>query len=84
MSVYPHRHDAKARIYTDANGLMWVTHADLLEAEYEAIEDFMIVYLNGTFYELQGYSETPDAWWIEEVPMEEPEEPDADAQTESE
>lgn len=76
MSIYPHRHDAKARVYTDANDLTWVTHADLLANEYEALEDFGIVYLNGKFYELQGYAEEPGAWWIEEVPME-----DSDGET---
>lgn len=68
-SIYPHRHDAKARVYTDKNGLLWVTHADLLANEYESLEDFSIVYLNGKFYELQGFAEEPQAWWIEEVPM---------------
>lgn len=79
MSIYPHRHDAKARIY-EKDGILWVTHADLLGAEYEAIEDFMIVYLNGKFYELQGYANEPDAWWIEEVVNEDGE--DADPETE--
>lgn len=70
-SIYPHRHDAKARVYTDSNGLTWVSHAELLANEYESLEDFMIVYLNEKFYELQGYAEEPGAWWIEEVSTEE-------------
>lgn len=83
MSIYPHRHDAKARVYTDAQGIKWVTHAELLENEYESLEDFTIVYLNGKFYELQGFSNAAEAWWIEEVETPEDEAPDADAQTEA-
>lgn len=67
MSIYPHRHDNKARVYTDARGRKWVTHTELLDQGYENLEDFSIVYLNKKFYELQGYAEKPDAWWLEEV-----------------
>lgn len=68
MSTYPHQYDNAARIYRDLQDRLWVTHTDLLENGYQAIEDFDIVYLNGNFYELQAYMEKPDAWWIEEVP----------------
>lgn len=80
MSVYPHRHDSKAQIYTKGDNL-FVSHAELLENGYEALEDFDIVYLNGTFYELQGYVEKPDAWWIEAVDIPEAE-ANADTQPE--
>lgn len=66
MGSYPHRHNNAAPIY-ELDGKLWVTHADLLDNEYESLEDFSIVYLNGKFYELQGYVNKPDAWWIEEV-----------------
>lgn len=72
MPVYMHKHDAIARIY-ESDGLLWVTHTELLDAGYENLEDFTIVYLNGEFYELQGYAETPDAWWLEEADGEAPE-----------
>lgn len=70
MSTYPHKHDNSAPIYKDKNGQMWVSHADLLANEYEYMEDFSIVYLNGKFYELQGYLPKVNAWWIEPVPIE--------------
>ena len=66
MSIYPHRHDNSARIYRK-DGQLWVTHTELLQSGYRNIEDFDIVYLNDKFYELQGFVEKPDAWWIEEV-----------------
>ena len=72
MSVYAHNVDAIARIY-DSEGRLWVTHTELLEAGYENLEDFTIVYLNGEFYELQGYASTPDAWWLEVADGETPE-----------
>lgn len=65
MATLPHKHDAVAKIY-DSEGRLWVTNVDLLDAGY-APEDFLIVYLNGSFFELQGYAETPDAWWMEHV-----------------
>lgn len=65
MSEYPHKHDAVAKVY-ESEGRLWVTNTDLVEADY-APEDFLIVFLNGTFFELQGYAETPDAWWMEKV-----------------
>lgn len=66
MSIYPHKADAVAQVY-ESEGLNWVTHQDLLDAGYLALEDFSIVFLNNVFYELQGYAEKPNAWWIEEV-----------------
>lgn len=66
MTTYPHRHDAEAQLF-EKDGLLWVTHQDLLDAGYSALEDFSIVYLNGVFYELQGYAESPRSWWVEEV-----------------
>ena len=65
-SLYPHTHDAKAQVYVDKEGRYWVSHQELLEY-YQGIEDFAIVYLNGKFYELQGYAKVPDAWWMEAV-----------------
>ncbi|HWV46531.1 MAG TPA: hypothetical protein VN039_11025 [Nitrospira sp.] len=65
MTVYPHKHDAIARVY-ESEDRLWVTNLDLLDAGY-APEDFLVVYLNGMFFELQGYADTPDAWWMERV-----------------
>ena len=70
MSVYPHKHDNAAPVYKDKHGKLWVSHADLLANEYEYMEDFSIVYLNGKFYELQGYVQKANAWWIEPVDSE--------------
>lgn len=67
MSIYPHKHDNAAPVYRDKDGTYWVSHADLLALEYEFLEDFSIVYMNGKFWELQGYAEKPNAWWIERV-----------------
>lgn len=67
MAIYPHKHDNAAPVYEDKDGKYWVSHADLLANEYECLEDFSIVYLNGKFWELQGYAEKPNAWWIEQV-----------------
>lgn len=69
MSVYPHKHDNAAPIY-EKDGKYWVSHADLLALEYEFLEDFSIVYVNGKFYELQGYVPKPNAWWIEPIATE--------------
>ena len=80
MSIYPHKHDNAARIYRGKDRL-WVAHIELLQNGYRNLEDFDIVYLNGKFYELQGYAEKPDAWWLEEVDVnglpETPPEPEA-------
>lgn len=78
MSIYPHKHDNQAEIYADSDDRHWVSHAELLENEYESLEDFSIVYLNGKFWELQGYVEKANAWWIEEVDGEAPDAPPAE------
>lgn len=65
----PHDPDNTARIYEDKGGRLWVTHEELLECGYRELSDFDIVYLNGTFYELQAHIRESDSWWIEEVPI---------------
>lgn len=69
QSMYPHRFDNKARIY-EGKGNLWVTHAELLDAGYKSIEAGTILYLNETFYEVAGFAESAESWWIEEVPVE--------------
>ena len=81
MAIYPHKHNNAAPVYEDKDGKYWVSHADLLANEYECLEDFSVVYLNGKFWELQGYAEKPNAWWIEQV---EGVAPDAPPETEAE
>lgn len=66
-SPYPHRHDNEAPIYRDARGLLWVTHTDLLGNGYRSVTEDMILYINGKFFEAQGFSEGAGAWLIEEV-----------------
>jgi PAS domain-containing protein len=62
-----HNVDNYVRLYLDSNGLIWVTHEELLNCGYRNIEDFDIVYLNERFYELQGYMRAVRSWWIEVV-----------------
>lgn len=69
MGMYPHKHDNAAPVYLK-DGKHYVSHADLLAMEYGFLEDFSIVYVNGKFWELQGYIEKPNAWWIEPVETE--------------
>lgn len=64
---YPHRYNAVARIYEAADGRLWVTHEELLEAGYQSIEADTVLWLNNTFYEVQGYSSTGGSWWIEAI-----------------
>ena len=53
----------------DAPAPPWnfVAHEDLLNMGYRNLEDFDIVRLNGTYYELEGYLEGADCWWIESI-----------------
>lgn len=46
---------------------LFVSHDDLLALGYQNLCDFDIVTLNGTKYELQGYLEASNCWWIEEL-----------------
>lgn len=71
--TYIHDADNHAKLYEDAGGRMWVTHEDLLVCGYRALADFDVVFLNGKFYELQAHMHKPNAWWIEEVSIEEAE-----------
>jgi len=71
----PHEVDNTATIYEDKRDLLWVTHQELLNCGYINLEDFNVVYLNGKFYELQGYSHTANSWWISEVSLDENEDP---------
>jgi hypothetical protein len=87
MSIYPHKHDNAAPVY-HKDGKYWVSHADLLANEYECLEDFSIVYLNGRFYELQAHVPKANAWWIEPIEIggdvdapEEAESPQADSES---
>ena len=67
VSPYPHPPDARARIYRDENERLWVTHAELLHVGYRNLTDDSIIFVNGSFYELQGYAGAAGAWWLEEV-----------------
>jgi hypothetical protein len=66
MSTYPHNHDNDFRIY-EKDGILWVTHEELLRCGYRNIGTFTIVYKKGTFYEIQGHSYKGGGWWIEEI-----------------
>lgn len=66
-SVYPHRHDNEAPIYRDSGERLWVTHADLLANGYRSVTEDTVLYINGRFFEAQGYADAAGAWLIEEV-----------------
>lgn len=69
-SIYPHRYDAHAPIYRDSGGRLWVTHQDLIYNGYPRPDDFMVVWLNNAFFELQGFLKSAQAWWIEKIDVE--------------
>jgi hypothetical protein len=50
-------------------GRAWMPHATLTEAGYKYLETGSIVLVNNRFYELEGYSESRQMWWVEEVPV---------------
>lgn len=66
-SIFPHRADNAANVYRDRGNRLWITHADLLANGYQSVTEDTILYINGKFYEAQGYAETPASWLIEEV-----------------
>lgn len=45
----------------------FVANEDLLTIGYVDLEDFDIVRLNGTYYELQAYLKGADCWWVESI-----------------
>lgn len=49
--------------------LFFIPHEELLTLGYESLEDFSIVRCNGRFFELQGFSEPLEAWWVEEIKL---------------
>lgn len=69
-SPFPHQHDNEAPIYRDSGDRLWVTHTDLLANGYRSVTEDSIFWLNGRFYEAQGYSDGGGAWLVEEVVVE--------------
>lgn len=57
--------NAAETIYSE--GQLWVDHQALLDCGYLNLEAGYIVFLNGVFYELQGYDRPRRRWWLEEV-----------------
>lgn len=57
--------------------ILFIPHNELLELGYESLEDFAIVRCNGRYFELQGFSEPVESWWVEEIEV--PEDPDEEA-----
>lgn len=66
VDLYPHTADNNVPVYENS-GVLWVTHRNALEAGYSGIESGTILYLNNTFYEVQGWDDKHDRWWIEEI-----------------
>jgi hypothetical protein len=68
-SVYFHPHDALCRVSFRSTRL-WIAHADLLAVGYYALEDGSIVFVNGRFYELEGFDRLNKEWWVDEIETE--------------
>lgn len=76
--LYPHPPDARVDV-REQEGREWIVHQDLIDAGYEYLESFSIVFVNKTFYELQGHTGASfrllgqhyptGVWWVEEVPL---------------
>lgn len=60
---------------TEYDGRLWVPHQELIAGGYRNLEDFDIVMVEGTYYELQGHvgrysrSVPGGAWWVEIVDL---------------
>lgn len=75
--LYPHDPEARVQIY-QRRGRKFIRHQDLLDVGYLNLEDFSIVYVNGTFYELQGHGpsyrltgkyDPGGVWWVEPISL---------------
>lgn len=66
IELYPHQADNNVPVIED-QGQLWVTHRNALEAGYSAIESGTILYLNNTFYEVQGWNDKTDCWWVTKI-----------------
>ena len=86
FELYPHKADNNVPTRLES-GQLWVDHRHVLEAGYGGVEDGTILFLNNIFYEVQGWSNKREAWWIQEidpasefddVPVLSSEEPDAE------
>lgn len=74
----PHPADGNVQVY-DVAGRQFIPHHELIDEGYSHLESFSIVFVNGTFYELQGHSRRtylllgerhPEGvWWVEEVEL---------------
>ena len=55
--------------HDDATGTVWITERDLDEAGYDfgPRECEAIVYLNGDWYEIMGYSRQARSFWIRHI-----------------
>lgn len=51
------------------DGQLWFGHHELIGIGYKHLEPGKIVLVGGRFYELNGYSQKWNAWWIEEIPV---------------
>lgn len=51
----------------------FIPHQELIDMGYMSLEDFDIVRVNGRFFELQGFNEPVEAWWVEEIQLPEEE-----------
>jgi hypothetical protein len=59
---------------TSYGGMDWVAHNDLIRAGYRNLEDFQVVLVRGSYYELQGHvgrtlthGISGGAWWVQPV-----------------
>jgi hypothetical protein len=57
----------------------FVSHDDLLTSGYKNLSDFDLVVINGRVYELQGYLDKANVWWVEPANVEVPDGPPDEA-----
>lgn len=66
---YPHPPDGRCDVH-EVRGHLFLKHAALIAHGYRWLEDGSIVYLNDTFYELEGYSQSTGYWLVSIVETE--------------
>jgi hypothetical protein len=70
-AIYSAVHPADAWVnIMELKDHLFVKHQHLLNVGYTSLQADSIVYLNDTFYELEGYSQTTGYWLISKVEIE--------------
>lgn len=68
---YPHPPDATCQV-REIHGRLWISHDKLIELGYLNLEAGSIVFVNNTFYELEGFNGRGFTrnWWVSELETE--------------